>query len=501
MTTVVIMPGGFHPFHAGHLSLYQSAVRAFPDADVYVAATADTSTRPFPFAIKKNLAKLAGVPEDRFVQVKSPFSAEEITSKYDPQRDVVIFVRSDKDRGSQPQPGRVKKDGTPGYLQPLTRQPEPFGRHAYMTYLPTVEFASGLTSASEIRSAWPSMTDRQKMAMIKNMYPRTKANPQLAGVTMGLLDQAMLREEELSPLSEQSDPIVDLTPNYPNYEKLLGQFVGVRGKNLQFRIVKAELRPGSGHTDKIARVMANGGFLEIPPNFVKRRPVVGENQGWAATFTSEEQRTGAGQQGAGMTAGYQRRENQPIDETLSDKNLAALSQAKEKIAQDRQEEIEAWTADVKRNFEKYNRSMVRPSTPVAATAAVAGPDTKETLPALKQRLNNLNQALEKIAKLEKIVTRLDRARPSRMTPNLQYWANIDHLIDAAPQDNYQTLNQHLDQALEILGARLQQYLAAYGLAKESQQVQEKWSEKYKRSINCTSPRGFSQRAHCAGRKK
>lgn len=32
-------------------------------------------------------------------------------------------------------------------------------------------------------------------------------------------------------------------------------------------------------------------------------------------------------------------------------------------------------------------------------------------------------------------------------------------------------------------------------------VNEKWSERYKRSINCNRPRGFSQRAHCAGRKK
>jgi len=30
---------------------------------------------------------------------------------------------------------------------------------------------------------------------------------------------------------------------------------------------------------------------------------------------------------------------------------------------------------------------------------------------------------------------------------------------------------------------------------------EKWSAKYKRSINCSHPRGFSQRAHCAGKKK
>jgi hypothetical protein len=28
-----------------------------------------------------------------------------------------------------------------------------------------------------------------------------------------------------------------------------------------------------------------------------------------------------------------------------------------------------------------------------------------------------------------------------------------------------------------------------------------WSEKYKRSIDCNNPKGFSQRAHCQGRKK
>jgi len=30
---------------------------------------------------------------------------------------------------------------------------------------------------------------------------------------------------------------------------------------------------------------------------------------------------------------------------------------------------------------------------------------------------------------------------------------------------------------------------------------EKWSQKYKSSINCSNPKGFSQRAHCQGRKK
>jgi len=32
-------------------------------------------------------------------------------------------------------------------------------------------------------------------------------------------------------------------------------------------------------------------------------------------------------------------------------------------------------------------------------------------------------------------------------------------------------------------------------------ITEAWSQKYKKSINCSHPKGFSQRAHCAGRKK
>jgi hypothetical protein len=35
----------------------------------------------------------------------------------------------------------------------------------------------------------------------------------------------------------------------------------------------------------------------------------------------------------------------------------------------------------------------------------------------------------------------------------------------------------------------------------NEEIEEKWSEKYKKSIDCSNPKGFSQRAHCQGRKK
>ena len=193
---IVIMPGGFHPFHAGHAALYQSAVNAFPNADVYVAATNDTKSRPFPFEIKEKLAKVAGVQDGRFVQVKSPFKADEITQNYNPEEDVLVFVRSEKDRDEQPKPGSTKKDGSPAYFQPYTgKDMQPFGKHGYIAYLPTVEFGPGIKSATEIRNIWPQLNDRRKLAMVMSLYPKAQENERLAQNIVKMLDLGMGTEE------------------------------------------------------------------------------------------------------------------------------------------------------------------------------------------------------------------------------------------------------------------------------------------------------------------
>jgi hypothetical protein len=36
---------------------------------------------------------------------------------------------------------------------------------------------------------------------------------------------------------------------------------------------------------------------------------------------------------------------------------------------------------------------------------------------------------------------------------------------------------------------------------EETEIDEKWSQKYKSSIDCSNPKGFSQKAHCQGKKK
>jgi len=192
--TVVIIPGGFHPLHPGHVSLYRTVVQRMPQADVYMAATDDQSERPFPFAVKHQLAVIAGIPAQRFVQVRSPFRPVEITQQYDAATTALVFVRSAKDRQEQPQPGGHRRDGTPSYFQPVTQRLDSLDHHGYIAYLPTIEFRAGpqgMSSATEIRRAWPQSSPRVKAQIVADLYPNIAKNPQLIHRVVGIFDHVM----------------------------------------------------------------------------------------------------------------------------------------------------------------------------------------------------------------------------------------------------------------------------------------------------------------------
>jgi hypothetical protein len=321
MKQVVIMPGGFHPFHAGHAALYNSAREAFPSADVYVAATNDTSTRPFPFAIKEKLAKLAGVEPGHFVQVKSPFQALEITQKFNPNDTQLIFVRSEKDSTKPPQAGGVKKNGEPSYLQPYNKNSTaPMNQHGYMAYLPTVEFGPGMTSATEIRTAWPQLNEKRKTALVMSLYPKTQSNPKLATTVVQLLDTAIGTKNVDEDLSRRG------------FLKGMGAAAGlaaggaVGAQELSKPVTIAVVKIG----DQVRQYNLGTKFNSSQEalNFVNKslsgkglsgytidikRGYTNENQGWAATYEADGLTAGTGVTG-GMHATYQTRYNQPTME-------------------------------------------------------------------------------------------------------------------------------------------------------------------------------------------
>ena len=77
---------------------------------------------------------------------------------------------------------------------------------------------------------------------------------------------------------EQENPKVDLTPNYPNYEVLIGEFIGVKKNRLLFKILSAKLKPGQGETEKIG-VCALGkvDIKTIARNYERRKAAKSRN--------------------------------------------------------------------------------------------------------------------------------------------------------------------------------------------------------------------------------
>ena len=218
---IAVMPGGFHPFHPGHKSLYDWAVETFGKDNVYVAATNDTKSRPFPFDVKIKLAQMSGVPTNRFIQVKSPFNAlsyNDIIS--DASQTALVFVRSEKDKKSHPLPDQVRKsDGNMGYLISYTGNDnlETADIHGYLAYGPTIDFDfSGMSikSASELRAAWPEMSDEDKLQAAELMYPgNAETATQLLNKALGVTEPAeSIQEAENPAVAKKITPLKMTNP-------------------------------------------------------------------------------------------------------------------------------------------------------------------------------------------------------------------------------------------------------------------------------------------------
>jgi hypothetical protein len=154
---------------------------------------------------------MAGVPTNRFIQVKSPFNALSYNDIIgDVSQNALIFVRSEKDKTSHPLPDQVRKsDGNMGYLISYTGNDnlETADTHGYLAYGPTIDFDfSGMSikSASELRAAWPEMSDEDKLQAAELMYPgNAETATQLLNKALGVTEPAEGVQEEnniLDPL-------------------------------------------------------------------------------------------------------------------------------------------------------------------------------------------------------------------------------------------------------------------------------------------------------------
>lgn len=76
---------------------------------------------------------------------------------------------------------------------------------------------------------------------------------------------------------------------------------------------------------------------------------------------------------------------------------------------------------------------------------------------------------------------------------------VEMLVQVKDIDNRKqmALDRLRDFKKEGIEVNADEFMERCGLG----EMNEKWSAKYKKSINCSNPKGFSQKAHCQGRKK
>jgi hypothetical protein len=119
---------------------------------------------------------------------------------------------------------------------------------------------------------------------------------------------------------------------------------------------------------------------------------------------------------------------------------------------------------------------------------------RKELEMLKQRYQHLREDNDSEAVERAILNRILVAHtdllmkygPEKVTQAIEEVAyNVGDVDEIGTSD----VSAYVAQVRQILGADTQDKL------------NEKWSAKYKSSINCADPKGFSQKAHCAGRKK
>lgn len=94
--------------------------------------------------------------------------------------------------------------------------------------------------------------------------------------------------------------------------------------------------------------------------------------------------------------------------------------------------------------------------------------------------------LEQIHRQTAMLLKMDEMMLEQILENGHDWAQ-DHVAEA---------KNNMDQVFDFIMNKTKEPEGVY-----NDMMEEKWSKKYKNSIDCNDPKGFSQRAYCQGKKK
>jgi hypothetical protein len=161
--TVVTYVGRFHPFHSGHNATYQHLVKKFGKDNVYIGTSDKVQLPKSPFTFKekvKIMTTMFGIPKNKIVKVKNPYSPKEILQSFSEETTAFITVVGEKDKSRlggkyfEPYKGKVEK----GYADA-----------GYVYVSPSQ--GNGI-SGTQVRKGMSDSDEKSRIKFFKSVYPK-----------------------------------------------------------------------------------------------------------------------------------------------------------------------------------------------------------------------------------------------------------------------------------------------------------------------------------------
>ena len=210
---IAIYPGRFQPAGRHHAAAWTWLQTMFGVEETYLA-TSDVvkpPDSPFTFHEKQEILKAHGVPDEKIVQTKNPYQANEICNQFDSDTTAVVFMVGEKDMGDDPRFKNVDsnlKSGEPAYYKDFNKNKdnlEPLSKHGYLITAPHISLnvpGHGEMSGTSLRSFLKSAPQDQFSAVMgwfdQDLYNMIQSKLKMADSPAAESEEGQLNENFLS---------------------------------------------------------------------------------------------------------------------------------------------------------------------------------------------------------------------------------------------------------------------------------------------------------------
>jgi cytidyltransferase-like protein len=167
--TIGVFGGRFQPFHSGHLATYKWLSKQVDEAYITTSNIKKPPRHPMNFKEKVRHMVKVGIPKNRIIEEKTPYVADNLLKKFDPETTAVVYAFGQKDAGRLK--AGTKKGGGKTYYQDYKKSKgdiRGFEEHGYFVTAPQFGNISGTKTRDMLGN--PNIDDKERIKFFKKTF-------------------------------------------------------------------------------------------------------------------------------------------------------------------------------------------------------------------------------------------------------------------------------------------------------------------------------------------